>query len=157
MDEFAILMNDKAKEIGLKNTRFGGAIGMDAEENQTTARDMAAIMAYAMENKYALELFSGIRHYYDLHNKEYSYFHSTLSKTLDYLDESPETLLDGYTLIAAKSGLEEKAGYCLVSYIENDKTGERYVLVTAKAEKHEWPPAANPVLDMQIIFNAVKP
>ena len=157
MDEFAVLMNDKAKEIGLKNTRFGGAIGMDAEENQTTCRDMAAIMAYAMENKYAREFFSGIRHYYDLHDKEYSYFHSTLSKTLDYLDESPDTLLDGYTLIAAKSGLEDKAGYCLVSYIENDETGDKYVLVTAKAEKHEWPPAANPVLDMVKIFDQIKP
>lgn len=156
MSEFAVLMNDKAKEIGLKNTRFGGAIGMDDEENQTTCRDMAAIMAYAMENEYAFEFFSGIRHYYDLHD-DISYFHSTLSKTLDYLDTKPETLLKGYTLIAAKSGLEDKAGYCLVSYVSNDETGERYVLVTAKAERHEWPAAANPILDMQTIFNAIKP
>lgn len=156
MDEFATLMNAKAKEIGLKNTHFGGAIGMDAEENQTTCRDMAAIMAYAMENKYAKEFFSGIRHYYDLHD-DISYFHSTLSKTLDYMGKKPNTLLNGYTLVAAKSGLEDKAGYCLVSYIANDATGERYVLVTAKAEKHEWPAAANPIYDMVAIFNALKP
>lgn len=156
MNEFAVLMNKKAKEIGLKNTNFGGAIGMDAEENQTTCRDMAAIMTYAMENKYAQEFFSGIRHFYDLHDGM-SYFHSTLSKTLDYLDKKPETLLKGYTLIAAKSGLEDKAGYCLVSYISNDETGEKYVLVTAKAERHEWPAAANPLYDMVEIFKAIKP
>jgi D-alanyl-D-alanine carboxypeptidase (penicillin-binding protein 5/6) len=157
MDDFAVLMNEKAKEIGLKNTHFGGAIGMDDEENQTTCRDMAAIMAYTMENEYARELFSGIRHYYDLHNKEYSYFHSTLSKTLDNLDKKPETLLNGYTLVAAKSGYEDKAGYCLVSYITNNGTGEHYVLVTANAERAEWPAAANPIYDMVAIFNAIKP
>ena len=156
MDDFAVLMNEKAKEIGLKSTHFGGAIGMDTEENQTTCRDMAAIMAYAMENQYAKEFFSGIRHYYDLH-ENISYFHSTLSKTLDNLDKKPETLLKGYTLVSAKSGYEDKAGYCLVSYIKNNETGEHYVLVTANAEKAEYPPAANPIYDMVAIFNALKP
>jgi D-alanyl-D-alanine carboxypeptidase (penicillin-binding protein 5/6) len=156
MDDFAVLMNEKAKEIGLKNTHFGGAIGMDTEENQTTCRDMAAIMAYAMENQYAKDFFSGIRHFYDLH-ENISYFHSTLSKTLDNLDKKPETLLKGYTLVAAKSGYEDKAGYCLVSYITNNETGERYVLVTANAERAEWPAAANPIYDMVAIFNAIKP
>ena len=156
MDDFAVLMNEKAKEIGLKNTHFGGTIGMDTEENQTTCRDMAAIMAYAMENQYAKDFFSGIRHFYDLH-ENISYFHSTLSKTLDNLDKKPETLLNGYTLVAAKSGYEDKAGYCLVSYITNNETGERYVLVTANAERAEWPAAANPIYDMVAIFNAIKP
>ena len=38
VEQFAALMNEKAVEIGLQNTTFGGAIGMDAEENQTTCR-----------------------------------------------------------------------------------------------------------------------
>ena len=65
--------------------------------------------------------------------------------------------MKGYTLIAAKSGLEDKAGYCLVSYIENDETGEKYVLVTAKAEKYDYPAAGNPLCDMQTIFKTIKP
>ena len=157
VSEFASLMNEKAKEIGLKNTHFGGAIGMDSEENQTTCRDMAAIMAYAMENEYAREFFSGLSHHYDRYGSEYTYYHSTLANTVVQMDYSADTLLRGYTLIAAKSGLEDNAGYCLVSYIENDETGEKYVLVTAKAERAEWPSAANPINDMMTVFNGLKP
>ena len=80
-----------------------------------------------------------------------------MSCGIDNLDKKPETLLKGYTLVAAKSGYEDKAGYCLVSYITNNETGERYVLVTAGAERAEWPAAANPIYDMVAIFNAIKP
>ena len=114
-------------------------------------------MAYAMENQYAREFFSGLSHHYDCYGSEYTYYHSTLANTVVQMDYSTDTLLKGYTLIAAKSGLEDNAGYCLVSYIENDETGEKYVLVTAKAERAEWPSAANPINDMRTIFNGLKP
>lgn len=157
MEEFATLMNQKAEEIGLENTTFGGAIGMDHENNQTTCRDMAAIMTYAMENEYARQFFSGGKHRFDLHDG-FSYYHSTLDTLLDKMDTSSELLLGNYTVIAAKSGLETNAGYCLVSYIKNDKTGECFVLVTGKAEKHsDWTPAANPINDMVKIFEELKP
>lgn len=155
--EFASLMNKKAEAIGLENTSFGGAIGMDSENNQTTCRDMAAIMAYAMENEYARQFFSGVRHFYDLH-EGFSYYHSTLDTLLKRMGTSAEAVLGNYTIIAAKSGLEDNAGYCLVSYIQNDRTGECYVLVTAKAQKHsDWTPAANPIYDMVKIFDGINP
>ena len=147
VEEFASLMNKKAREIGLKNTSFGGAIGMDAEENRTTCRDMAAIMAYAMENEYAREFFSGGKHSLDI-IEGYSYYHSTLDTLLGRMYTSPSVLLGNYTILAAKSGLEDKAGYCLVSYIQNDSTGEHYVLVTANANRAEWPDAQNTIHDM---------
>ena len=156
VEEFVSLMNGKAKEIGLTNTRFGGAIGMDAENNQTTCRDMAAIMAYAMENEIARELFSGGKHPLDI-IEGYSYYHSTLDTLLGRMYTSADVVLGNYTILAAKSGLEDRAGYCLVSYIRNDETGEKYVLVTAKAEKHEWPYAANPIYDMIEIFEELNP
>lgn len=158
LDGFVELMNAKAREIGLKNTSFGGAIGMDAEHNQTTCRDMAAIMAYAMENEYAREFFSGGKHSLDL-IEGYSYYHSTLDNLLGNMFTSAEKVLgDGYTVLAAKSGLEDNAGYCLASYIRNDETGELFVLVTAKADRSDaYPPAQNPVLDMVKIFDSLNP
>ena len=157
VDEFVDLMNSKADEIGLKNTLFGGAIGMDDEENQTTCRDVAALMAYAMENPLARELFSGGKHSLDL-IEGYSYYHSTMDTLLANMGTTPQRVLgDNYTILAAKSGLETNAGYCLVSYIKNDKTGELFVLVTAHAEKAEWPYAQNPIHDMKKVFDAVKP
>ena len=158
LEGFVELMNNKAKEIGLKNTRFGGAIGMDAEKNQTTCRDMAAIMAYAMENPVARELFSGGKHSLDFIDG-YSYYHSTLDNLLGNMFTSADIVLgNDYTLLAAKSGLETNAGYCLASYIRNDKTGELFVLVTAHADRSEnVPRAQNPIHDMVKIFDSLEP
>ena len=157
VEQFVALMNQKAKDIGLKNTRFGGVIGMDDEENQTTCREMAAIMAYAMENEYAREFFSGGKYPFDL-NDGFSYYHSTLDTLLGKMNTNANTLLRNYTILAAKSGRETKAGYCLVSYVKNDKTGECFVLVTAKAEKYDaYTPAANPINDMVRIFGNINP
>lgn len=156
VDQFVVLMNQKAQRIGLTSTTFGGAIGMDTEKNQTTCRDMAAIMSYAMENPVARELFSGGKHPLDI-IEGYSYYHSTLDTLLGRMDTSANALLGNYTLLAAKSGYEDNAGYCLVSYIQSDETGERFVLVTAKAEKAEWPSPANPIYDMVKIFDKFEP
>ena len=153
MQEFASLMNEKAIEIGLQNTTFGGAIGMDSEENQTTCRDMAAIMAYAMENSVCKELFSGVS--YRLTYIEMTYFNRTFYNTL-YLemDTSSEKVLgENYTLIATKSGYEATPDHCLVSYIENNYTGECFILVTAYADKSKYAP----IYDMQILFEKFNP
>lgn len=155
--EFVYLMNEKAAEIGLENTKFGGAIGMDDEENRSTCRDIAALMAYAMENPFCHALFGGTA--YSLDCIDLTYYNSTLSTALTNIGTTPDKLLGSdYTLLAAKSGLEDKAGYCLASYIRNDVTGELFVLVTAKAPRSEdYPPNKNPISDMVKIFDLLNP
>ena len=157
VSEFAELMNQKAKEIGMTNTSFGGAIGMDSENNQTTCRDIAALMAYAMENPLCRELFGGTA--YRLDYIEMTYYNSTLHKTLTNMGTTPDKVLGSkYTLLAAKSGLETNAGYCLVSYIKNNETGECFVLVTAEADKSvTYPNNRYTILDMQEIFFECQP
>lgn len=48
-DKFVSLMNKKANEIGMKNSVFNNASGLDDDEtgNYSTARDMATLMKYA--------------------------------------------------------------------------------------------------------------
>ena len=156
-DQFVALMNSKANEIGLQNTHFGGAIGMDYENNQTTCRDMAAIMAYAMENPLCEEFFGGVS--YRLTYIKMTYRNRTLYETLNNMKTTQEKVLWGdYTIVATKSGLEEEAGYCLVSCIKNNNTGEYFVLVTAGASKGTYPAySANPIYDMQKIFENFAP
>ncbi|RGX56058.1 D-alanyl-D-alanine carboxypeptidase [Anaerotruncus sp. AF02-27] len=48
---FCELMNKKAKEIGAKNTNFANPTGLYAEENKSTAYDLALIVQYAMQNQ----------------------------------------------------------------------------------------------------------
>ena len=52
IEDFVIMMNDKAKEIGMKNTSFNNPSGLDQESgNYSTAYDMALLMKYAIQNE----------------------------------------------------------------------------------------------------------
>ncbi len=50
VEGFAELMNDKAHRLGLYNTHFVNPNGLDSPGHYSTARDMAVLAAYAMEN-----------------------------------------------------------------------------------------------------------
>lgn len=50
VEGFAELMNDKAHRLGLQNTHFVNPNGLDSPGHYSTARDMAVLAAYAMEN-----------------------------------------------------------------------------------------------------------
>lgn len=52
VDDFVKLMNDKAKEIGMKNSTFNNPSGLDQDKgNYSTAYDMALLTSYAMKNE----------------------------------------------------------------------------------------------------------
>ena len=50
VEGFAQLMNDEAARIGLADTHFVNPHGLDAPNHHSTARDLATLAAYAMEN-----------------------------------------------------------------------------------------------------------
>ena len=50
VEGFAELMNDKARRLGMANTHFVNPNGLDAPGHYSTAKDMAVLAAYAMEN-----------------------------------------------------------------------------------------------------------
>ena len=50
VEGFAELMNDKARNLGLSNTHFENPNGLDSPGHYSTARDLAVLAAYAMEN-----------------------------------------------------------------------------------------------------------
>ena len=51
IENFANLMNKKAKELNLKNTNFVTPHGLDAPNHYTTTYDLAILTDYALENK----------------------------------------------------------------------------------------------------------
>lgn len=51
VEEFANLMNQKALNLGLKDTHFVTPHGLDNEEHYTTAYELAILTKYALENK----------------------------------------------------------------------------------------------------------
>jgi len=51
VENFVRMMNEKAWQIGARNTRFGNPHGLDQDDHYTTAYDLALITRYALENK----------------------------------------------------------------------------------------------------------
>ena len=52
IEEFVIKMNEKAKELGMKNTTFNNPSGLDEEKgNYSTAYDMSLLISYAIKNE----------------------------------------------------------------------------------------------------------
>ena len=50
VEGFAELMNDKARQLGMTNSHFVNPNGLDAPDHYSTARDLAILAAYAMNN-----------------------------------------------------------------------------------------------------------
>ena len=50
VEGFVARMNDKARVLGLKDTHFANPNGLDAPDHYSSAADLAALGAYAMEN-----------------------------------------------------------------------------------------------------------
>lgn len=58
MEKFAGLMNEECRSLGLENTHFENAHGLDSENHYSSARDMALITAQALKNSTFREIFS---------------------------------------------------------------------------------------------------
>lgn len=50
VEGFAELMNDKARELGMDGSHFSNPHGLDAPDHYSTARDLAILARYAMED-----------------------------------------------------------------------------------------------------------
>ncbi len=65
IEDFAALMNQRAKELGAKNTHFSNANGLNSDDHYTTAYDMALIMKKAIEDQRFLTICSAYQHFLD--------------------------------------------------------------------------------------------
>lgn len=61
LDGFVYMMNEKAREVGMKNTLFRNPHGLDDhDDHYSTAYDMAALTRYAMKNPQFREISSSV-------------------------------------------------------------------------------------------------
>ena len=125
-ENFVKLMNAKARELGLKNTHFDNCTGLHSDENYTTCREMAAIMAYALEHPLCKELLTSIKPYKFTTNSG-SYTLWSPSWYRDRLSSKPK--LNTVTVMGGKTGYIDESGYCLVSYAVGISSGKRYIQV----------------------------
>ncbi len=125
-EAFVILMNRRARQIGMKNTHFSDVTGLDDADNYSTAADMALLFSKALENEIFFEIVTADRYLTTAteQHKNGILLESTLNEPMK------EYSLDG-KILGGKTGYTTGAGLCLASYAEVE--GHRYILVTLGA------------------------
>ena len=92
VETFVKMLNEKAREIGMKNTTFNNPSGLDEKKgNMSTAYDMALLMSYAIKNDEFKKIVGTKKHtvktnmnYYSWTNKNkllFNYKYTTGGKT----------------------------------------------------------------------------
>ena len=120
---FVDLMNLKAVELGLTNTRFANCTGLYNENNYTTCREMASIMAYALDNELAYRCLSSYTgREYTVGGVDCVFYCGWYSQRFN---DNPK--VSGGKIIAGKTGYTDESGYTLVSCAEIE--GKRYINV----------------------------
>ncbi|MGL4453084.1 MAG: D-alanyl-D-alanine carboxypeptidase family protein [Sarcina sp.] len=114
-DNFSKLMNEKAKALGMKNSKFYTANGLDSDDilkgnsHYTTAYDLYLLSKVVKENKWMME---------------------TMAKSgdisIDLPNDTPIIIkntnnnLNKDGCIGGKTGYTDKAGRCLLTFYERD-------------------------------------
>ena len=68
-EDFVVMMNQRAQELGCKDSHFVNCHGMDNEAQYTTARDMARIVTAACQNETFMEIFGAEKYVLQPNNK----------------------------------------------------------------------------------------
>jgi len=118
-DAFAVLMNEKAAELGMTNSSFANPNGLDHEKHYSTARDMAKLACAALENQTLMRIAS---------TKSVSVGGRTMSNHNKLLSMQSGCL-------GLKTGYTRAAGRTLVSCMEQN--GQRLVAVTLQ-DGNDW-------------------
>ena len=112
VEEFSNLMNQKAEEIGCKNTHFVNPNGIHNEDHYSTAYDLALMGQYAMKNDVFRQIVKQIKYTLPTTNK-YDKTDRIFSTTNDLLKEGSSTYYEYCT--GAKTGYTDAASNCIIA------------------------------------------
>lgn len=124
VENFVVLMNKRAKQLGANNTTFKNPHGLDEEGHETTARDMALIAKEVVKHDNIIKL------------------SSTYETTIRHKNGKSLWLVNTNSLIkfyngldGLKTGFTDKAGYCLTGTMKRNDM--RLITVVMHAETKE--------------------
>lgn len=130
IDAFVDMMNEKAKELGCKNTHFVNPNGLHDDNHYTTAYDMALISQAALKNETFREITG---------TKSYTIPKTNLKGPRTWI-KNHHQMLNGYKYpqyeydycIGGKTGYTIRAGHTLVTFAKKD--GMTLICVLMKAD-----------------------
>jgi D-alanyl-D-alanine carboxypeptidase (penicillin-binding protein 5/6) len=124
VQEFAAMMNQKARDIGANDTYFITPNGLDAQDEQgvhsTTAADLARILRYCFTQSPKKEEFLAITRTVSYQFQDVSGKHShSVNNKNSFL-----SMMEG--ALTGKTGFTGNAGYCYVGALSRD--GKTYIV-----------------------------
>ncbi len=114
MERFVMLMNEKARELGLKNTHFANPHGLSNDDHYTSAADLAKLTDYALGDELFAKIVSTKR-YTACNGARYYVNHNRLLFSYD-------------GMIGVKTGYTIASGRCLVTAAR--RNGRTLIAVT---------------------------
>ena len=120
VEGFASMMNQKARDLGCYHTYFITPNGLDAQDeygvHSTTARDLARIMRFCMENETFLSI-----------TREPFWSFTDLDGTRSFTVNNKNAFLNMMEgALTGKTGFTNDAGYCYVGALERE--GKRLIV-----------------------------
>lgn len=124
VEQFAALMNQKAREIGCKNTYYITPNGLDAVQgdkfHSTTARELALVMSYCITKSPQKDTFLEI-------TRTSNHTFTDLSGRRSFSCVNHNAFLSMMPgALSGKTGFTAKAGYCYVGALQRD--GKTFVV-----------------------------
>lgn len=123
IEGFAVLMNEKAKELGLENTNFVTPHGLDSDEHYTTAYELALLTDYALKNKTFADI---------VHTKTCNISINGNPRTISNTNELLGNLNGVY---GVKTGFTNGAGRCLVTAVKREDLDIICIVLGADTKK----------------------
>lgn len=125
IDGFVEAMNQKAEELGLSDTHYVTACGLDAPDHYSTAFDLAKLTRIALQNEDFAYICSQSNMKVKFGNLPYERWLKNYNRLLELYPDC----------IGVKTGFTDDAGRCLVSAAERD--GMTLICVTLNAQD-DW-------------------
>ncbi len=137
-ENFINLMNLKAAEIGLRSTRFSNPTGLEAENNFSTARDMANLAIFILEE-------------YPPNNDIFPFLETSSQPSVIVLSENGERRhqafntnellnsfdqINGLKIVGGKTGYTDEAGGCIILILK-DKNNNYFINVILGTDSRE--------------------
>ena len=116
-DEFIKRMNDYAKNLGAKNTKFIEPTGLSSE-NVSSPSDYAII---------AREIFSDEKLKNISAKTNYSFSTINSKKVFNLKNTNHLLATSSYAIIGSKTGYLDESGYCLITEVENEN--EKFIVI----------------------------
>ena len=122
---FVDMMNQKANDLGLKNTSFATPSGLDDENHYTTAYELAKITLHAMKNEEFAKAVACQKATLNYGNPPYKRSLTNHNKLLRMYEGA----------VGVKTGFTKKSGRCLVSAAKRDG---KFVIAVTLCDPNDW-------------------